>query len=190
MDKKQALEIIYDLERKYKGGIMGIPNDHPLLKKTQAWYQDKQQNYVAKNRYDWKSIQADFDKGLRKSDIADNNGLSLSSLRNGINQGLVDDTKWKRITNARLARLETMHKQERKRVKAREQFYKYNWSEVQKQLDKGTPKTEICRIFSILTGVLKTAVEDGLISDLRWKKVSKRVNARKSYHKLRRKGEA
>lgn len=181
---KEALSIIYDLEKKYKGGILEIPDGHPELAEVREWFNKGEEPInSAKYRYDWESIQRDLDKGLKKSDVADNNGISLSSLTNGIRQGLVNDARWKKLTRARIQRLQTMRKQDRKKELAREHFYKYDWLLVQEELNRGTYKTEICRMFKMPTTTLKTAIDDHVVSDLRWKVVSRRIKSRKNYLK-------
>lgn len=186
---REALNIVYELERKYKGGILGIPDGHPKLNEVREWFNKGEEPInSAKNRYDWESIQRDLDKGLKKSEVADNNQISLSSLTNGMRQGLVNDIRWKKLTRSRFQRLGTMRKQERNKELAREQFKKYDWLAVQEELNKGTYKSEICRMFKMQTTTLKTAIDDQVVSDFRWKVVSKRIKSRKNY--LKRKREA
>lgn len=187
MNREQALEKFYELERKYNFDIDSIPDDNPQLKEIHEWYHKDASSNSAKKKYDWEAIQFDLNKGLKKSEIIIQHNISSSSLRYGIQKGIIDDTQWRKVINRRYVKFQAMEKRELKKQLEREKQSKYDWIEVQKLLDKGMAKTDICGVFSMPTGVLKTAVEDKLVDDSIWKTLSVKVKARKSYLKHKKK---
>lgn len=187
MDKKEALEKAYSLERQFGDDLLSVPEDNPTLLEIHNWYKNETHgSYYAKNKYDWESIQSDFDQGLKKTAISNRNGISLSSLKNGIDHNLVDDTKWKKIRKKRQSIMAQLHKRERRELELMGRLKDYDWKKIQNELDKGTTKTDIGKMFSIHIQVLGMAIQKGLVSDETWQVITKRVRARKYYQKKHR----